>query len=150
MHPTFHQQISAYLAAVADRLSLLQREQGILPPNSNVEWTTNRMCKVGTLSGGVKFVKHGYGCRFEGGGETVDFDFGERGEFNGFDAWRLSEYYGASLLRGIQFALDQALLAGEIERRGNLYYLRNEMPNQSTDPTSASGTSRAGHDPRHR
>ncbi len=41
---------------------------------------------------GYKIRPHGYGMEINVGGKTIDFDFGENGEFNGFDAWRL-EYF---------------------------------------------------------
>lgn len=40
----------------------------------------------------MEFAFHGVGCRVEMGGKSVDFDFGEEGRHDGFDAWRLWLY----------------------------------------------------------
>jgi hypothetical protein len=45
----------------------------------------------------VRYYKHGYGCAVHLPTGTVDFDFGEHGEIDGFDVWRLSNYAGRRL-----------------------------------------------------
>jgi len=39
-----------------------------------------------------KIRPHGYGMEINVGSKTIDFDFGQNGEFNGFDAWRLENF----------------------------------------------------------
>ena len=41
---------------------------------------------------GHKIRPHGYGMEINVGDITIDFDFGENGEINGFDAWRLENF----------------------------------------------------------
>jgi len=44
------------------------------------------------VKSGYKIRPHGIGMEIKVDGSKVDFDFGMNGEFNGFDAWRLSEF----------------------------------------------------------
>jgi len=123
--------IEDFVTTTAKRFAQLQRELAVSAPTSRIDWATNAMKKKGTLSDGATFSKHGAGVRIVGKSDTIDFDFGDRGEIDGFDAWRLSEFvrgsptkHSLSTPREIQGALDSALAAGEIEKRGSLYYLK--------------------------
>ena len=43
-------------------------------------------------AGGYRIRPHGIGMEIEGNGLSIDFDFGENGELNGFDAFRLHNF----------------------------------------------------------
>lgn len=96
MDKRLHTLISDYITSVATAVQLLA-ESGFELPNSNSEWACNGAKRVGVLKDGTKYVKHGYGCRVDLPNETVDFDFGEKGEIDGFDAWRLSTFADSRL-----------------------------------------------------
>lgn len=135
MHPDFQSLIADFLATVARRFAQLQREVGVAAPASRIAWATNGL-KKGTLSDGAIYSKHGVGCLIESKKDGVDFDFGDHGEIDGFDAWRLLQFAESSNGRHavaenaqIQSILDSAVSAGEIEKRGSLYYLRKKRPN---------------------
>ncbi len=46
----------------------------------------------GELNGGVRYFKHGYGFGVHLPDGEVDFDFGQQGEIDGFDEWRLWKF----------------------------------------------------------
>ena len=136
MHPDLQKLVADFVATVAQRFAQLQREAGVVAPTSSTAWATNGL-KKGTLSDGAIYSKHGVGCLIEAPERGVDFDFGDHGEIDGFDAWRLLQFAEISNGRHafgeekkIQTLLDSALTAGEIEKRGSLYYLRKKEPNQ--------------------
>ncbi len=132
MQPELQSLIGDFVATVAQRFAQLQREVGVATPTSSTAWATNGL-KKGTLSDGAIYSKHGVGCLIEASEKGVDFDFGDCGEIDGFDAWRLLQFaeisngqHAATDKKKIQALLDSALAAGEIEKRGSLYYLRKK------------------------
>jgi len=144
MTPEFRRLIEDYIATVAKRFAQLQRYVGVALPSSNVAWAANGMEKKGTLSDGASYLKHGYGCLIESKAEGVDFDFGDQGEIDGFDACRLAEFVGAapsrfsiSEERMMKPLLDAALTSGEIVKRGRLYYMKRPANQalQHNDPS---------------
>jgi hypothetical protein len=145
MHPEFHSLIADFVTTVARRFAQLEREVGVVVPESSTAWATNGL-KKGTLSDGAVYLKHGIGCLIEAPEGGVDFDFGDHGELDGFDAWRLLQFaeisngrHAVDDKKKIQASLDSAVAAGEIEKRGSLYYLRKKEPNQAPEPTAPSG-----------
>lgn len=80
--------IESYLSAVKEAIQLLVAS-GIELPTSNTEWAISGIAQRGELVGGIKYFKHGYGCAVQLTSGSVDFDFGPKGEYNGFDEWRL-------------------------------------------------------------
>ena len=149
MHREFQSLIADFLATVARRFAQLQREVGVAVPASSTGWATNGL-KKGMLSDGAIYSKHGLGCLIESQEDGVDFVFGDHGEIDGFDAWRLLQF--AEISKGrhavgdetkIQSLLDAAVIAGEIEKRGSLYYLRRKEPNKAPEPTTGLVTPRA-------
>lgn len=75
-----------------------------------MEWACNGIPQTGLLPGEVKYFKHGYGCAVHLRGGTVDFDFGEKGETDGFDAWRLCAF-AEGTLRQYEFHSEEELVA---------------------------------------
>lgn len=144
MHPEFQSLISDFVATVARRFAQLQREVGVAAPESKIAWATNGL-KKGTLSDGAVYSKHGVGCLIEAEAGGVDFDFGERGEFDGFDAWRLVQFaensggrHAITDKKNMEALLDSAVAVGEIEKRGSLYYLKKNADPVGTDNEWAS------------
>ncbi|MBB3857942.1 hypothetical protein FHY29_003392 [Xanthomonas arboricola] len=88
--------ISDYQSAVREAIGLM-RDSGIKLPTSNADWAANGIPQRGTLKGDIPYFKHGYGCSVKLPSGAVDFDFGEHGETNGFDAWRLASFSGPRL-----------------------------------------------------
>lgn len=88
--------IADYLEAVEAAVALLGAS-GIERPASNIAWAKHRLPSAGELPSGIPYLKHGYGCTVQLPEGTVEFDFGPRGEINGFDDWRLVVFAGERL-----------------------------------------------------
>ena len=81
---------------------------------------------------GIKDFKHGYGCAVQLPGGSVDFDFGEHGQTDGFDTWCLSSFaderlteYGFASEVELTRTFEQAVAAEELQYSGSiLYYLK--------------------------
>jgi hypothetical protein len=88
--------ISDYQASVRAAVELMQ-QSGIPRPATNTDWAIADIPQRGELKGGIPYFKHGYGCAVRLPSGAVDFDFGEHGEIDGFDAWRLIGFAGSRL-----------------------------------------------------
>ncbi len=127
MDPRLAGLISEYQTKVRIATAVLQAA-GIPLPESNRAWVDTRIAD-GCLPHGFRCFKHGCGCFVEGPDWSVDFDFGDHGEVDGFDSWRLRRFVGSPTLFGfrngedIERAMGDAEEAGEIRRRGNLFYV---------------------------
>jgi hypothetical protein len=81
-------------------------------------------------NGEMSYSFHGVGCRVESERMEVDFDFGEGGRADGFDAWRLylfadnyqDEFPELTSSEAVQAGLDALADAGELVRSGSLVY----------------------------
>ncbi|AYN94211.1 hypothetical protein EAW52_09665 [Pseudomonas sp. LTJR-52] len=114
--------ISDYQASVRIAVQLMQKS-GIQLPPTNTDWTAADISQRGELLGGITYFKHGYGCAVKLPAGTVDFDFGEHGEIDGFDAWRLIGFAGLRLSE-YGFATEDSLnecFKAEVEA-GSLVY----------------------------
>lgn len=122
--------VLAYILAVSCAVQRIERS-GIKLPSSNLEWALTPLPDNGFLSGGIPYIKHGYGCAVTFPDGTVDFDFGEHGETNGFDLYRLINFaadhlydYDFSNEEDVRASLEAAEKAGNILYSGYiLYYL---------------------------
>jgi hypothetical protein len=122
--------IADYQSRVSDAVAMLS-EAGIPRPASNTEWAANGAPEQGSLANGFAYRKHGFGCAVDGPHWGVNFDFGDNGEVDGFDVWRLREFartrlseYGFECDKGIDVAVRRAVEAGELRYSGYvLYYL---------------------------
>ena len=88
--------VSDYQTVVSRRFTQLRTELGFAAPESDVAWACNDLEQKGRLSDGAQYFKHGYGCAIKGATDSVDFDFGENGEIDGFAASSLWEFAVAS------------------------------------------------------
>lgn len=88
MEKQLAQLISDYQAAVGAAIALMSKS-GIETPSNINDWINLDIPANGELCNGIRYFKHGQGCtvHFPDGG--VDFDFGRRGQIDGFDEWRL-------------------------------------------------------------
>ena len=122
--------IDEFLTTVAQAIALME-QSGIERPPTRIEWALRGIPYKGVLQGGYPYRRHGVGCFVRLEATEVDFDFGERGEINGFDAWRLRGFARDQLTRfryqseaEIEEDFLRAAASGEILDSGSgLYYL---------------------------
>lgn len=124
--------INTYLLAVSEAVELI-KSTGIAMPPSDFEWAVNGIPNRGVLCGSVPYRKHGYGCEVERPSDSVDFDFGPRGEINGFDVWRLQNFaedklhqFGINSVEELEVLFKSSVQRGQLLQRGNLYFLRHD------------------------
>ena len=125
--------INDYISAVSFAVILLE-QNGIARPESNTAWACNGIPQIGILQEGVKSFKHGYGCAVHLKSAPVDFDFGENGEIDGFDIWRLAGFakgrldqYGFKSEKELDVCFKAEIDAGSLVYSGYiLYYLKKE------------------------
>jgi hypothetical protein len=120
--------INHYLASVSAAVKLLELA-GFERPESNTTWACNGIPQIGVLPGGIKYFKHGYGCAVHLDSGEVDFDFGENGEINGFDTWRLSSFanerlfnYGFSSEKDLEACFKAEVTAGALIYSGYILH----------------------------
>lgn len=124
--------ICDYQDKVYEALVLMQRS-GIRMPGSRFLWITSKTPQKGKLDGGMSYIKHGAGCTFYFPDGEVDFDFGDGGEINGFDVWRLSLFlreklskYGFESLSDFEACFESAVADGHLVRsEDSLFYVAN-------------------------
>lgn len=120
MNPHLHRLIRDYQASVRTALQKLQAS-GIRMPTSAMDWAGMDLPLPGMLEDGIRYYKHGIGCAVWLPSGTVDFDFGERGEADGFNRGRITQFampnlaaYGFETPEAVKAAFDQAVASGEI------------------------------------
>ncbi len=104
-------------------------------PESSAKWVSNQLAPTGILEGGVRYRKHGYGCEVFLPDGAVDFDFGERGQIDGFDPWRLKRFagkrlgeYGFGSEQELEMMFKDAVRTRTLIYSGyTLYYLRRPL-----------------------
>jgi len=96
MDPRLAKLISSYQEAVAECVHFLV-DAGATLPAKDYEWPPEEFPPTGTLSDGREYFCHGVGCAVRSQkGHSVDFDFGENGEIDGFDQSRLLAFIGST------------------------------------------------------
>lgn len=136
MNPGLAKLVTDYQRAVHQAVALLE-QSAIARPASNREWAFLDIPHRGTLKDGVHYFKHGYGCAVHLPDGTVDFDFGAKGEIDGFDFWRLAGFaeaklpdYGFADEDALKECFNQEVEAGTLRYSGYiLYYLVRFEPN---------------------
>src|SRR5688500_12495031 len=108
MDPRLMELIKAYQARVLDAVHCLERA-GSGRPASNTEWVGMAVPR-GELVPGYQFHKHGFGCAVRGPDWSVDFDFGDHGEIDGFDLSRLKAF-AAQRIDRYGFETEEMLVA---------------------------------------
>jgi len=105
-------------------------------PVSDFDWAVLNTEQVGQTSDGIRYFRHGCGVTMNDGKVAVDFDLGEQGQIDGFDAGRLSRFAYSNRIRTrlrdmnvVDYEIRQAEAAGELIFSGRLlYYLRIAGP----------------------
>jgi short subunit dehydrogenase-like uncharacterized protein len=99
-------------------------------PKTNVEWwaisVKHDLAKWNEVEG-IRYKSHGFGVEVTIGDVTCDFDWGPKGEADGFDEWRLynfARFENNELisLEDVRTWLKQSYAQGELEFDGTLYY----------------------------
>jgi hypothetical protein len=123
---------SAQDRGVAAVVEVLGPALGARLPASNWEWV--KICHECRLHAvrhvnGIGVRAHGYGIELALDGVTIDFDWGDLGEPDGFDAWRLWNFVRVNRIkvdRGsfsqIRSWLEEAAALGELTQDQRLYY----------------------------
>lgn len=130
MKASLLQLIEAYRGTQRDVALRLASALGFALPITNIRWVGLRIPQKGKTADGLQYYKHGFGVaiRFEGG--EIDFDFGDEGQYDGFDAERLYRFamdcklatsYTSSA--EVRMDIEEAEAMREIQHSGFLYYL---------------------------
>lgn len=122
--------ITEFQSRVRDAVALMYRS-GMTMPNSSFAWLRADIPPTGILDGGIEYFKHGAGCEVRLKTGAVDFDFGESGEIDGFDLWRLTKFTRGRLpffsfdnAEQIEQSFNAAVACSDLDpSRGGLYYL---------------------------
>jgi hypothetical protein len=113
-------------------LADLAKPLGIRLPKSNREWVgicaESGLYKVRRFND-IEIYAHGYGIELVIDGTNIDFDWGDQGESDGFDGWRLWNFCRNNGLpmecescSQVQSWLEQAAESGELTRDRLLFY----------------------------
>ena len=112
--------IHHYQLAVKQAVELMM-QSGIPKPARPTAWVETDISQHGKLLGGISYFKHGYGCAVNLPSGKVDFDFGDEGQIDGFDIWRLTGFakgrlseYGFSTENEVKVAFEDAIKSGSI------------------------------------
>ena len=126
--------IADYQGRVADAVAMLE-SAGVPRPSSNITWSLMDVPDQIALPDGFSYFKHGFGCAVHGPEWRVDFDFGTRGEIDGFDAHRLYFFangrldeYGFATAEEIEDAVRSAHQAGDVTFSGYALYFVSKQP----------------------
>jgi hypothetical protein len=124
--------IRDYQRRVVEAVAMME-SAGIARPQSTHDWVAAKDPGRITLPTGFSFYKHGFGCSVDGAEWGVDFDFGEQGQIDGFDAWRLYDFarrrlsdYCFASEEEIRAAVLAAAEADELSFSGYILYYLNE------------------------
>lgn len=128
MDPRLFKLVRDYQRAVARAVALLNAA-GVPRPASNNAWALAQIPPEGDLAEGCHYHKHGYGCAVRAPSWHVDFDFGDTGQIDGFDLWRLQDFadarlaeYGFKSEEELEEAFGAAVAAGDLQYSGYILY----------------------------
>ncbi|HRI71164.1 MAG TPA: hypothetical protein PK156_43325, partial [Polyangium sp.] len=121
----------AYCAKAAELIPQLSKTLGFKLPITNVEWVGLDIPYRQEIDDGLQYFKHGFGVAIKFDGGAIDIDFGDNGEYDGFDADRLFRFATASRFptpykdhREVEADIKAAEANGELRFSGYiLYYL---------------------------
>ena len=131
MHPLLDTLIERFRDAQDTSVRVLTEKLEIPQPTSDHDWpcvcidhSISRRCRLQD----VGIYTHGFGVELEIGDLTIDFDWGENGEPDRFDTWRLYKFTldnggpDSCSYDAVQRWLNDALAAGELTKSGSLYF----------------------------
>ena len=115
--------IDDYKATVARAVAALEAT-GIARPSSTTEWVGYDVPGRGELIGGGDYFIHGFGCAVRLPETSVDFDFGDDGQIDGFDWSRLLSFAGSRLAKqyGIRDEIELRALIDDAHKSGDLVH----------------------------
>ncbi len=136
MNPALADMIGRFRSAqdrgVAFVAEVLGPAIGARLPTSNGEWVTIcEECGLYKLRhlNGVGVYAHGFGIELAFDGVTIDFDWGDSGEADGFDAWRLWNFVRVNEIpvdcaahSQVRSWLEEAAACGDLVQDRALYY----------------------------
>jgi hypothetical protein len=129
--------IHEYQGKVKEAVELFERYKGLKPPRRPLEWRFSGISPSGYLdpNSKISYSFHGYGCRVKLSSGFIDWDFGEDGEIDGFDVWRLQVFVEEGTQKFPEFQ-DEVVLKAVFEGgksqglfyqvSGHLYYLKQK------------------------
>lgn len=140
MNNQLAQLISDYQTSVRTALHLM-KQSGIPLPSTCVDWVETDIPLCGELKGAISYYKHGIGCAVRLPAGEIDFDFGEKGEIDGFDSWRLLHFAGSRLAEygfdtedSPDASFKTAVKSGSLAYSGNtLYYVTDSVRSLSVE-----------------
>ena len=122
--------IQIYQASVARAVKLLCERVGIAKLRSPLELLS--LPGRGQLSEGASYWRHGRGYEVTFSDVVVDFDFGESGEIDGLDSYKLQDFarrqhhlVGFKAQEEIRDTFQSAVDTGALVRFGHLWYVKN-------------------------
>ncbi|MEN3941900.1 hypothetical protein WJU23_11445 [Prosthecobacter sp. SYSU 5D2] len=136
MHPSLIQVITAFRSAQDLAVTTLHERLGVPLPSSNLGWA--RSCHQMNLPElgqtiGIRIRPHGYGVEMKFPGISIDFDWGDLGEGNGFDVWRLWNhceenkiFLDSMTYDLLKLRFEKACEASELVGDRHLHYLPEE------------------------
>ena len=131
MDRTLDELITKYVDVAAQLFPRVAQHLGASLPITNMEWACLGVPQRGSTPDGINYFKHGYGVAMSSDEYKIDLDLGEKGEINGFDAWRLFNFAEDSKIQTsfgsheeIESAIQEAEMAGELAYSGYILYYR--------------------------
>ncbi|MCB0803557.1 MAG: hypothetical protein KDB74_10695 [Flavobacteriales bacterium] len=97
----FYHILSLFNKAQKDSCDILHKDLNLPIPITNNEWVVFRMENKKAIKDYSKYqiFPHGYGLSLKTPDFFIDFDFGENGEINGFDAGRLFNFISKNKIK---------------------------------------------------
>jgi len=142
MHKTLDLLIEEFRVAQEIGVSTLRHDLKIPLPTSEKNWfqycCENNLYEIKNLNG-IGIYAHGYGIELKIGTLTIDFDWGAKGEPDGFDGWRLYNFSRDNLPKikcehlEVNSWFESALEVGELIKGGKLYYDPDRRAMQTTN-----------------
>lgn len=86
--------IHEYQANVQEVVELFEHYKNLKQPHHPLEWSFSGISKSGYLDPErqISYFLHGYGCCVTRPSSKIDWDFGEKGQIDGFDVCRLHHF----------------------------------------------------------
>lgn len=115
--------IEAYRSKASELIPRLSESLGFELPMANNEWAGFNIPQRGQTAEGLHYFKHGYGVAVKYDGGEIDIDFGDNGEYDGFEGNRLFRFAVENNIR-IPYGNAQELVADikEAESKGEVWY----------------------------
>nr|WP_201443468.1 hypothetical protein [Pirellula staleyi] len=121
---------------------------GIPRPQSTIDWVAYDVPQMGQLANGGQYFIHGFGCAVKTPEFSVDFDFGEHGQIDGLDFYRMERFarhvlqtkYGFADSVELRSTIKASCDAGELIDSGYILWylipkLRSDSNQNVDEPT---------------